>query len=326
MKIGALTAPKANLPLEEALEFFAEAGVDAVEIGTGNYPPDSHCNPAEFNASKRKRDAFVKAIQSRGLELSALSCHGNPLHPNKRIAEQHHQVWRETAKLASKLGVECVNNFSGLPGGSPQDKTPNWVVAPWPEDHLEALEYQWNEVAIPYWKQEAAYAARMGVYICFEMHPNFLVYNPETLIKLRESVGKNGDRICANFDPSHLFWQGIDVVSAIRWLQAQGDVIKHFHAKDSLVYPWVARVHGVLDTKHYSDEPNRAWIFRTVGYGHDAGVWKDIVSTLRMCGYDFVLSIEHEDSLMTADEGFLKAVQFLQEVVITEAPGEMTWA
>jgi len=153
MKIGALTAPKADLPLEEALDWFAEAGVEAVEIGTGNYPPDSHCNPAELDASKRKRDAFMKAIQSRGLELSALSCHGNPLHPNKKIAEQHHQVWRQTAKLASKIGVECVNGFSGLPAGCPRDKVPNWVVAPWPEDHLAALEYQWNEVGIPYWKR-----------------------------------------------------------------------------------------------------------------------------------------------------------------------------
>jgi len=326
MKIGALTAPKADLPLEEALDWFVEAGVEAVEIGTGNYPPDSHCNPTALNASKRKRDAFMKAIQSRGLELSALSCHGNPLHPQKKIATAHHQVWRETAKLAKSIGVQCVNNFSGLPAGSPQDKVPNWVVAPWPEDHLAALEYQWTKVAIPYWKQEAAYAARMGVYICFEMHPNFLVYNPETLIKLREAVGKNGDRICANFDPSHLFWQGIDAPSAIRWLQEQGDVIKHFHAKDSMVYEWVARVNGVLDAKHYGDEANRAWIFRTVGYGHDDSVWKDIISTLRMYRYDYVLSIEHEDSLMSADEGFWKAVQFLQDVIIEEMPSTMTWA
>ncbi len=326
MKVGAFTVAKADLPFEEALDWFVEAGIEAVEIGTGNMPGNTHCNLAELNSSKRKRDAFMRAIEGRGLVLSALSCHGNPLHPNKKMAQEHHQVWRETAKLASKLGIECVNNFSGLPAGSARDRTPNWVVAPWPEDHLEALEYQWNEVAIPYWRQEAAYAARMGVYICLEMHPNFLVYNPETLIKLREACGKNGDRICANFDPSHLFWQGIEVPAAIRWLQEQGEVIKHFHAKDSLVYQPVARIHGVLDTKHYSDEPRRSWIFRAVGYGHDDAVWKDIISTLRMYGYDGVLSIEHEDSLMSADEGFLKAAAFLREVVIEEMPGEMTWA
>ena len=121
--------------------------------------------------------------------------------------------------------------------------------------------------------------------------------------------------------------QGIDVPSSLRKLgEAEAPVIRHFHAKDSLVYDWNARVNGVLDAKHYGDEIRRAWIFRTVGYGHDAGVWKDIISTLRMIGYDGVLSIEHEDSLMAANEGFLKAIAFLKDCVISEAPSEMTWA
>ena len=326
MKVGAFTVAKGELPLEKALDWFCAAGVEAVEIGTGNYPPNVHCDPAKLNADAKARKAFMSAITSRGLVLSALSCHGNPLHPNKKIAQAHHDVWRETVKLAKSLGIECVVNFSGLPGGGPSDKVPNWVVAPWPDDHLAALEYQWNQVALPYWKEEAAFAARNGVFVCFEMHPNFLVYNPETLMKLRTAVGKHGDRICANFDPSHLFWQGCTPSDSIRWLQEQGDLIKHFHAKDSLVYEWVSRVHGVLDGKHYGDEVHRAWIFRTVGYGHGEDVWRDMISTLRMSGFDGVLSIEHEDSLMTADEGFLKAVTFLKNTVISEAAGEMTWA
>ncbi|MFQ6099462.1 MAG: sugar phosphate isomerase/epimerase family protein [Armatimonadota bacterium] len=321
MKIGVLTAPWQSQPLEQVLDYVCQQGLEAVEIGTGNYPGNGHCDPFALNKSKAKRDAFMKAIESRGLILSALSCHGNPLHPNKKIAKEHHEVHRETVKLAQKLNVSCVINFSGLPGGCRTDKVPNWCVAPWPEDHLEAVEYQWNEVAIPYWKAENRFADRHGVDICFEMHPNFLVYNPETLMRLRKACG---ERICANFDPSHLFWQGIDAPSAIRWLG--GDVIKHFHAKDSKVHPWNARVNGVLDTKHYGDEYHRAWIFRTVGYGHDAGVWRDIVSELRMIGYDYVLSIEHEDSLMSAEEGFKKAVAFLKEAAIAEMPGEMTWA
>jgi len=326
MKIGALTAAWSAQPLEEVLDYFAKSGLQAVEVGTGNYPGNAHCDPVALNADAKKREAFVEAIKSRGLELSTLSCHGNPLHPDTKTQKAHHKAWRDTLDLAASIGVKCVTGFSGLPAGGPKDKVPNWVVAPWPEDHLKALEYQW-EVATEYWTAEAAELKSRDLYVCFEMHPNFLVYNPETLLKLRRAVGDNGDRICANFDPSHLFWQGIDVPSALRWLGEEKDpVIRHFHAKDSLVYEWNARVNGVLDTKHYGDEINRGWIFRTVGYGHDAGCWKDIISTLRMIGYDGVLSIEHEDSLMSSNEGFQKAIAFLKECVIFEQTGEMTWA
>ncbi len=321
MKIGSLTAAWSDKPLEEVLDFFAESGLTAVEIGTGNYPGNKHCDPSELNGSKKKREAFLAAITTRGLELSALSCHGNPLHPNEKFAGENHGVFRATCDLAESLGVTSVVGFSGLPGGCPGDKTPNWIVAPWPEDHAEALDYQWN-LAKEYWDDEARYADKRGVDICFEMHPNFLVYNPETLLRLRKAAG---ERICANYDPSHLFWQGIDAPSSIRYLQSHGDVIKHVHAKDSLVYQDNARINGVLDTKRYDDEANRSWIFRTVGYGQSESVWKDIVSTLRMCRYDGVLSIEHEDSLMAANEGFLKAIAFLQDVVIHKPPGEMTW-
>lgn len=327
MKVGAFAVAWSDKPLEEVLDYFVELGVEAVEIGTGNFPGDAHCDPFRLNEDSQGRKALLQAVESRGLVISALSCHGNPLHPRKATAQKHHEVWRATAQLARKLGVECVVNFSGLPAGAKGDKVPNWVTAPWPEDHLEALTYQWDEVAVPYWSEEAKFAAQCGVYVCFEMHPNFLVYNPETLIKLRQAVpAKYADRICANFDPSHLFWQGIDPCKALRKLAEYGDTIKHVHAKDCRIYPWVSDVFGVLDAKHYGDEIRRAWIFRTVGYGHAEDVWRDFISTLRMVGYDGALSIEHEDSLMTADEGFRKAVAFLRQVIISEPPGEMTWA
>ena len=83
----------------------------------------------------------------------------------------------------------------------------------------------------------------------------------------------------------------------------------------------------MLDTKHYSDELHRSWVFRTVGYGNGESYWRDLVSNLRLCGYDRVLSIEHEDSLMSIDEGLQKAVAFLQGILIREPkPGSMSWA
>jgi sugar phosphate isomerase/epimerase len=212
--------------------------------------------------------------------------------------------------------------FSGCPGDCPESKNPNWVTCAWPPDYLEILDWQWNEVLIPYWKETAKLAQEIGIKkIAFEMHPGFCVYNPETLLRLREAVGPV---IGANFDPSHLIWQGMDPVAAIRELAG---AIYHVHAKDTKIDGYNVARNGVLDTKHYSDELHRAWVFRTVGYGNGESYWRDLVSNLRLCGYDRVLSIEHEDSLMTIDEGLCKAVDFLKGIIIEEAkPTTMSWA
>ena len=223
-------------------------------------------------------------------------------------------------KLAAEIGVPVVTTFSGCPGDHAGAKSPNWVTCPWPPDFLEVLEWQWDKVAIPYWKKQAAFAKPLGVKIAFEAHPGFLVYNPETMLKMRAACGPV---IGANFDPSHFFWQGIDPVKAVR---ALAGAIHHVHAKDTGLYPVNADVNGYLDTKHYGDEKNRSWIFRTVGYGHGADFWCDFVSTLRLCGYDGTLSMEHEDSLMSPAEGLSKGVEFLKSVVIREKKGKVTWA
>jgi len=321
MKLGVFTVLLSQKSLEDALKYLAELGVQAVEIGTGGYPGNAHANPDELLADESKINDLKNLVSKYNMEISALSCHGNPVHPQKEIADEFHKTFEKTVLLAEKLGIKRVITFSGCPGDSPQSKYPNWVTCPWPDDYLKILDYQWNEVLIPYWKKTAEFCKAHGVEkICFEMHPGFCVYNPETLLKLRNAVG---DIIGANFDPSHLFWQGIDPVAAIRKL---GPAIYHFHAKDTKIDELNTATNGVLDTKHYSDEINRSWIFRTVGYGHGYQVWKDIVSNLKMVGYDDVLSIEHEDSLMSVNEGLRKAIDFLKEVMIFEKTSGMWWA
>jgi sugar phosphate isomerase/epimerase len=321
MKIGVFTVLLGSKPFEQALDYVKELGLEAVEIGCGAYPGDSHCKPVELLASDKKLKTFKEAIQSRGLEISALSVHGNPIHPNKKIAKEHHAAFERALKLAKKLDVDRVVTFSGCPGADARATSPAWIVSPWPPDFSQALEWQWNERVIPYWKDAVKLAKNYGIKkIALEMHPNFVVYNSETLLKLRSAVGPE---IGCNFDPSHLFWQGADIASAIR---ACGDAIYHFHAKDCKLDPQNIAVNGVLDSKPYTDEIHRSWIFRTVGYGNDLATWKDIVSNLRMVGYDHVISIEHEDSLMSPEEGLRKAVAFLKNVVITEKPGEAYWA
>jgi len=320
MKVGVMTVLFSQMSFEDALAKVVRLGLDAVEIGTGNYPGDAHCKPDVLLSSKKERDRFQSILKEMDLEISAFSCHGNPLHPNSKIAKAHRETFRKTVRLAEKLGVPVVACFSGCPGDSESAKYPNWVTCPWPEDFSRVLEWQWKEKAIPYWKAEATFAKSHGVNIALEMHPGFLVYNPETLLRLREACGEN---IGANFDPSHLFWQGIDPIAAIRELKG---AIFHIHAKDCKVDEINVARHGVLDTKHYSKVLERAWIFRTVGYGHGLSFWCDFVSTLRKTGYDGVLSIEHEDSLMSVSEGLGKAAHFLKGIILREQAGQMWWA
>lgn len=322
MKVGVFAVLFSEMPFEKALDYICAAGCEAVEIGTGGYPGDAHCPVQTLAADKQAAHAWHHAITSRGLTLSALSCHGNPLHPNARIAQDHHEVFYRTIDLAGMLGIETVINFSGCPGDHAAAKYPNWVTCAWPPDYAEILRYQWQEVAIPYWTAVNAYAKARGVRIALEMHPGFLVYNPDTALKLRQACG---EQIGVNFDPSHLFWQGIDPCQAIRLLGEAGTIF-HFHAKDCKVDDLNAARHGVLDTKPYTMEAQRSWIFRTVGYGHGVQVWKDMVSALRLIGYDGPLSIEHEDSLMSTEEGFRKAVAMLKDVVIAEPAGPAFWA
>ena len=322
MKLSVLANLYGAKSLDETLQILTGLGVHTVEIGAGGYPGKAHCNPAELLADEKKYEEFVATFKKYDVEICALACHGNPLHPNKEIAESYDRDFKDAVLLAEKLGIDTVITFSGCPGDHENAKFPNWVTCAWPEDYVEILNWQWNEKVIPYWTETAAFAKAHNVpHIAFEMHPGFCVYNPETLLKLREAVG---DVIGANFDPSHLIWQGIDPVAAIRALKG---AIYHVHAKDTKIDKYNTAINGVLDTKHYGKELERAWVFRTVGYGNNESYWRDLVSNLRLCGYDRVLSIEHEDSVMSIDEGLRKAVSFLKDIVIyEEKPTTMSWA
>ena len=320
MRIGVFIVLFQNLPFEAALDKAVAAGVTAVEIGSGGYPGSHHCPVDELLQSADKRKQYLQAIHSRGLILSALSCHYEPLHPDRAIARESDEVFRKSVQLAQLLEVPAVNVLSGLPAGSPGDSQPNWVTCPWPNHFTEMLDYQWNQVGIPYWRQASKFAEEHGVKIAVEMHPGMLTYNVETLLRMRNACGP---ALGCNFDPSHLFWNGVDPVAAIRQL---GEAIFHVHGKDVSIDPYNLAVNGCNDNKPYDQIPRRAWTFRSIGYGHDAKTWKDMLSALRLVGYDYVISIEHEDALMSTDEGLAKAVAMLNEAAIFEPAGKMFWA
>jgi sugar phosphate isomerase/epimerase len=318
MKLGVFDPILGNLALEPMLDKLQAWGIEAIEMACGGYVGDSHCKPAELLADPQKLEVFKSAIEARGLTISALSCHGNALHPDAAVAASFQQAWHDTVLLAEKLAVKTVVTFSGCPGGGPEDKTPNWVTCAWPTDHARSAEWQWNERLIPYWRKESEFAEAHNVNVAIEMHPGFCVYQPLQARRLRDATRKN---VGVNFDPSHLFWQGIDPVKAIRFLN---DSIYHFHAKDTFIDPLNAPLKGVLDIEPYDHVPERSWVFRSVGYGHPESVWRDMVSALRTIGYDWVLSIEHEDALASRDEGLTKALNMLKSAMLSE-PTEKPW-
>lgn len=320
MKLCVFTVPYGNLTLEETAKVLSKKGVQALEIGAGGYPGNAHLNAKELLSDDTKIQEVLSIMTKYNMTIAAVSCHGNPLHPQLAIAKDFHNQFVDAVLLAEKLGVDTVVTFSGCPGDHAGAMYPNWVTCAWPEDFRKILEYQWNDVLIPYWKETVEFCRAHGVNkVALEMHPGFAVYNPATLIRLREAVG---EVIGANFDPSHLYWQGIKPSSAIKTL---GRAIYHFHAKDTKIDQRNTDVNGVLDTTNYGNSLERSWIFRTVGYGHGKEEWNEIISTLKAIGYEGAISIEHEDALMSVSEGMIKAIDFLKETIIYESLDQIWW-
>ena len=320
MRIGVLTALFQELSFTEALDKVHAMGISAVELGTGGYAPAPHIDLDKMLLDEGERAHYRQELADREMIISALSCHANPIHPNPKVATLADEIFRKTVRLAEMMDIPVVNTFSGLPAGREGDLAPNWVTCPWPPHFLEFLKYQWDEVAIPHWREAEAFARDHGVKIGIEIHPGMLIYNVESMLRMR---AETGPAMGANLDPSHLFWNGVDPIAAIRKL---GDAVHHVHGKDCSVDAYNVAVNGCNDNKPYDRIPERSWTFRTIGYGHDVKFWKDFVSALRLVGYDYVVSIEHEDAMMSTEEGLSKALTVLKDAIITETPGEMYWA
>ena len=322
MKLGVFTVLFADKDFDDMLDYVASKGIEAIELGTGGFPGDAHCKVDELLHDNNKSRNFLKKIEARGLTISALSCHANPLHPQKTISSSADELLVKTIQLASKLHVPVVNTFSGCPGDHENALYPNWPVAPWPHDFQEILKWQWEKKLIPYWKEKNSLAERYNVKIGLELHGGFSVHTPATMLRLREACGP---AIGANIDPSHLWWQGINPVEAIKILGRE-NAIHHFHAKDTIIDQPNMNRNGLTDMTDFSQMRDRSWYFRSVGFGHDQKTWSDIISTLRLYGYDYVVSIEHEDGLMSIEEGFTKAVDNLKPLIVKDSISQMWWA
>ena len=307
MELGLYTDSVEKLSFEAALDLAARIGARGIEIAGGGQSPAPHLRLGSLLGDGEARARFRGAFDDRGLRVAALNCSSWPLHPV--VGEQHADMIRDVIRLAGLLGVDKIVTMSGCPGDGADATTINWVWYPWPADMMALLERQWDR-AIPFWIDMAAFAADHGVRrIAFELHPLHLAYNVPTLLRIRDAVGPI---LGANVDPSHMFWQQMDPV---RVVEALGPAVHHVHLKDTQLVADQVALAGVLDQRSFDDPAQRAWIFRTVGRGHDRAFWSTFVGALRSVGYDDVLSIENEDVTQTPVEGVEEAAAFMSPLL-----------
>lgn len=312
MRLGFVSDSLGAMPFEAMLDAAQRLGVAGVEVNTGGWSTAPHLDLARMTSSAEARAAFRRAFESRGLEIVALNANGNPLHPaDPRQADG----LRDTIRLAGEMGVGTVCAMSGLPGGAPGDRMPNWVVSSWPPETRAILRYQWEERLLPFWDEVASLAQACGVArLALELHGNQCVHNVPTLLRLREAIGP---AIGANLDPSHLFWMGADPLAAA---EALGPAVFHVHAKDTMLNGPVQATTSLLETGGLTDVAARSWSYVTLGIGHGEGWWRRFCYRLRMAGYDGWLSIEHEDVLLGALEGLEASVALLKQVMPVAPP------
>lgn len=326
MKLGVYNAILHDRPLPEALTVIAGLGLTGIEINTGGFLPPVHVpNIDEILTSDTARDDFLGKFEGTGVQIAGLNCNGNPLHPNREIGDKHADDIRRSIKLAQRLGQHRVVTMSGLPGGEPGTRHPNWIVNAWNSGALDVLDYQYD-VAVPFWQEIDALAKENDVKVALELHPQNLIFNTFDIRKLVDLTGAT--HIGVEMDASHLFWQQMDPIAVVREL---GELIFHAAAKDVRVNPETAQLYGVLDNRFRRLDPSEnrtnlggdewanewpkpaAWDFVALGKGHDADYWAQWLRALHDVDPDMLVNIEHEDTELGRIEGLEAAAKVLLE-------------
>jgi sugar phosphate isomerase/epimerase len=320
VKLGVIALNLVQFEFEEGLKYAHDLGLHAVEVGAcGLARHKKFCDPDKLVADKGELRRWLDAFASHGLEISALSGHGAPLMPDKEIAREYSKQFRQACELMESAEIRRMTLLAGLPEGAEGDRSPSWVTFADLPFLRDTLEWQWEKRLIPYWREQGKIAADHGVTLCFEMHGGDLIHNPVTLMRLREEIGPV---VACNFDISHLWFQGIDPIEALRHL---GNLVQHVHAKDTQIHPHNVRLRGFHDSSSSEHPELRPWTFTIPGWGHDEAAWREFVTTLRFIGYDHVLSIEMECDYINVQEGLEKSVAFLKPIVLEKPAGSKWW-
>jgi len=324
MKLGVYNAILHDRTLPEAIEVVSRLGLTGIELSTGGFLPAVHVPTFDdILSSDAARDDFLGIFEDTGVGIAGLNANGNPLHPTRAIGEKHAADVHRSILLAERLGQTRVVTMSGLPGGEPGTRHPNWIVNAWNSAALDVLDYQWA-IAADFWRDTDRFAADHGVKVALELHPQNLVFNAADVHKLIDLTGAT--HVGVEMDASHLFWQQMDPVAVIRHL---GELIFHAAAKDVRINRENAELYGVLDNSFRRLEPtekrtnlggdewanewpkNSAWDFVALGRGHDVAYWTEFLRALHEVDPDMLVNIEHEDTSLGPVEGLEEAAAVL---------------
>jgi sugar phosphate isomerase/epimerase len=321
MKLGINTAFIMTFDVEDGLRFAANLGMHVAEVATcGIAFNNKYCRLDQLTSDEGELHRWQDTYARHGIKVVSLSAHGAPLTPNKEIADEYRRQFRLACQFAERIGVKKMTLIAGTPEGAEGDTCPVWITqqveVPF---YRKILEWQWEKRLIPYWKEQGKIAADHGVTLCFENQVGDMLHSPVQIRRFHEEIGAVS---ACNFDISHIWAQGMDPIEALRYL---GDLVQHVHIKDTLIHNHNLRLKGFTDSTYPTKPLERAYTFTIPGWGHDDGVWREVIATLRLISYDDILSMEMECEYMNIEEGLKKAVAFLNPIVLETPIGKRWW-
>jgi sugar phosphate isomerase/epimerase len=324
MKIGLFTVLFNDKPLEEVADYAAGLGYEMFELAA--WRGSNHFDTDRAAEDPAYAKGIKKMLAERGIEISGLSNHlfsqmvlpfsDASLDEWAGTSDKEEMVKLgtehiiKTAQVASELEVPIVNGFFG------STVWESWYI--WPPQRLAVYEAGWD-LFVERWNPILDEFAKLGVRFAHEVHPTEIAYNVYTAEEAIKRLDR--DDWGFNFDPSHLIWQMIDPVVFIKKF---GNRIFHAHAKDWELQKDILHIDGVTGTGSWQ-RPDRAARYRVPGWGDVE--WKRVMTALLEVGYDYVLSFEHEDPVMSEEDGCEQCISFLKPLIIKKplGPDSTAW-
>ncbi len=275
MHVGLLTGPFGKKSFEEICAWAGSNGFGALEVTLGHLPPEKVLAPG---GAKMVRNL----LQKHHLEISSLAAYMDLIPSDAGERKKSLGTLRAAIEAANALEVRTVCTLAGFPMPG--------------KTKMQTIEQDLSESMGPLLE----YAARKGVQIAFENWFQTNIQHLDHWRRLFEVLPQKN--LGLNFDPSHLYWMGIDHIAAVEEFR---DRIFHTHAKDVEILDWKLRRVGVIE--------GGWWRYVIPGFGRIH--WGEYIAALRRIGYDGVLSIEHEDGSVDAESGFLKGRAYLEQFI-----------